>query len=266
VVPPVLGGAAAAVLFGAHLTLRASASLSAVVAVAGVLGGGLAAALIGGRLARRRAWERGRAAAAGAAQEDRRRLLLRLDQEIKNPLTAMRAGLANLDTALRDGSANGAGAAALDSVHAQTLRLGGLLADLRKLAELEARPIERQLVDLDEVLREAAATVRELVGAAVARSRSACRRLPGRCLRSTATPTCSRSPSTTSPRTRPSSAGRATPSSCVRSRRTSMSSSRSPTPASASPTTSPARSGRSSPGAAPPAACPAPAWASRSCA
>jgi len=80
------------------------------------------------------------------AAEDRMRFLQRLDHELKNPLTAIQAGLANLngDTNLK----------AVESIKIQTSRLGRLVADLRKLAELESRPIERTSVDLSEILVE----------------------------------------------------------------------------------------------------------------
>jgi len=75
---------------------------------------------------------------------DRRRFLQRLDHELKNPLTAIQAGLANLG-----GFSN---PDALDTVKSQTLRLSRLVADLRKLADLETRTIEQSSVDLGEVL------------------------------------------------------------------------------------------------------------------
>lgn len=83
------------------------------------------------------------------AAADHRRFLQRLDHELKNPLTAIRAGLANL--ANTDASAGEAQA----SVEAQTLRLSRLTADLRKLAELETVPLERTEVNLAELLPEA---------------------------------------------------------------------------------------------------------------
>jgi two-component system OmpR family sensor kinase len=91
------------------------------------------------------------------ATDDRRRFLQRLDHELKNPLTAIRAGLANLSQCLRPGE----GQNALASVEAETLRLSRLTADLRKLAELETRPLERVPVDLAELLQEASNLVQE---------------------------------------------------------------------------------------------------------
>lgn len=85
------------------------------------------------------------------AAADKRRFLRRLDHELKNPLTAIRAGLANIaETHLEDIQAQ-----ALASVEAQTLRLSQLSSDLRKLAELETRPLERTAVNIVEMLQEA---------------------------------------------------------------------------------------------------------------
>jgi two-component system, OmpR family, sensor kinase len=69
-----------------------------------------------------------------------------LDHELKNPLTAIRAGLANVAEAPSPQAAH--------SVDAQVLRLSRLTADLRKLAELETRPLERAEVDLSELLTQ----------------------------------------------------------------------------------------------------------------
>jgi two-component system, OmpR family, sensor kinase len=99
--------------------------------------------------------------AAGAAEE-RRRFLRRLDHELKNPLTAIRAGLANLAEA----PAGETRQEALTSVEAQTLRLSRLSSDLRKLAELEVRLVEHAPVDLTLLLREAFGMAQEINGAA----------------------------------------------------------------------------------------------------
>lgn len=82
--------------------------------------------------------------AQSEASADRRRFLQRLDHELKNPLTAIQAGLANLNEA--------ADPQALESIKAQSLRLNRLVADLRKLADLETRPIEHAPVDISEIL------------------------------------------------------------------------------------------------------------------
>jgi two-component system OmpR family sensor kinase len=108
-----------------------------------------------------RAYRRGVAHAQAQAAEERRRFLRRLDHEWKNPLTAIRAGLANLAEA----PSEGARAEALGSVEAQALRLSRLAADLRKLAELETRPLECAPVDVGALLQEVVAVGRERPGA-----------------------------------------------------------------------------------------------------
>lgn len=88
--------------------------------------------------------------------QERRDFVQRLDHELKNPLTAMRAGIANLrslkveDSALEDGAKE-----TLDSLEGQALRLSRLTADLRKLSELESRPLDFIEVDLSQLLQEA---------------------------------------------------------------------------------------------------------------
>jgi two-component system OmpR family sensor kinase len=74
------------------------------------------------------------------------RFVRRLDHELKNPLTAIRAGLANLNE-MGDG-------AALTSVRAQVNRLARLTADLRKLADLETQPVEQEPINVGELLEE----------------------------------------------------------------------------------------------------------------
>jgi two-component system OmpR family sensor kinase len=78
--------------------------------------------------------------------DSHRRFIRRLDHELKNPLTAIRAGLANLPSS--------GDSPVVPSVRAQVDRLARLSADLRKLADLETQPIEREPVDLGELLNE----------------------------------------------------------------------------------------------------------------
>lgn len=85
--------------------------------------------------------------------DEHAQFLRRLDHELKNPLTAIQAGLANLTS--------GSNGETLESVQAQTLRLSRLVSDLRKLADLETRPIERAPVDLTDLLAEAVSLVNE---------------------------------------------------------------------------------------------------------
>jgi len=81
-----------------------------------------------------------------AAAESHRCFIRRLDHEIKNPLAAIRAGLANL--------ASPGNATLVQSVRTQVDRLAHVSADLRKLADLESQAIEREPVNLGELLNE----------------------------------------------------------------------------------------------------------------
>jgi two-component system OmpR family sensor kinase len=96
-------------------------------------------------------FERQRKTLITQSADDRKRFLRRLDHELKNPLTAIRAGLVNVaeapDEATRLDATN--------TVEAQALRLSRLSADLRKLAELETREIERTPVNVTALLEEA---------------------------------------------------------------------------------------------------------------
>jgi len=99
------------------------------------------------------------------AADERRRFLRRLDHELKNPLTAIRAGLANLAWV----SSEEAQGEALSSVEAQALRLSRLAADLRKLAELETRLLERTSVNMADLLQEVLEVAQERPEAAECR-------------------------------------------------------------------------------------------------
>jgi two-component system OmpR family sensor kinase len=82
--------------------------------------------------------------------EDRRRFLQRLDHELKNPLTAIRAGLTNMTyEPLEEYLAE-----EVSAVQAQVLRISRLVADLRKLAALEITPLERTTVNMAELLTD----------------------------------------------------------------------------------------------------------------
>lgn len=84
------------------------------------------------------------------AGNEHRRFLRLLDHELKNPLTAIRAGIANL----AEGSPGNSNHETLASLEAQTLRLSRLSADLRKLADIEVRQIESLPVDIPALLTE----------------------------------------------------------------------------------------------------------------
>ena len=84
-----------------------------------------------------------------------RQFLRRLDHELKNPLTGLQAAMTNL----REARSAEDSRAAVDNASQAATRLGRILRDLRKLAELDAAMLEQRPVDMDEL-------VSEMVGAA----------------------------------------------------------------------------------------------------
>ena len=162
IVIPVLAGAALGVALQVAepaIRLYAAVAPGLLVGVAGLLTTILLAAA---RLTRQRATMAAEAAKRDAmvrAANDRLRFLMRLDHELKNPLTAIRAGLANIEQA-------GAAGPALESVSAQASRITRLLGDLRKLADLETREIEAVPVDLPGLLQEVGEAVAAIPAAA----------------------------------------------------------------------------------------------------
>lgn len=91
-------------------------------------------------------------------QQKRRQFLRRLDHEIKNPLTGLRAALVNLQEAQADDERSQAGQNAGRAVE----RLTRLLTDLRKLADLDERPIERYPVSVPELLDDVVEAARTI--------------------------------------------------------------------------------------------------------
>jgi two-component system OmpR family sensor kinase len=75
---------------------------------------------------------------------EHRRFLSRLDHELKNPLTALRAGLKALALTSLDEQQR----QIVETMETETLRLSGLVSDLRKLADLETEPLNLQPVSL----------------------------------------------------------------------------------------------------------------------
>lgn len=154
--------AAAALELAGGPVLVVDGPLAGYVVVLGAAAAALAAAGAAAARRARAAREEGYAAATVTARTDRRRWLLRLDHEFGNPLTAMRAGLANLAVHLDGADVSSSQARALASLEAQTVRVGRVVARLRELAELEIRDVERAPVDLGEVLGEVEEAIREL--------------------------------------------------------------------------------------------------------
>jgi two-component system OmpR family sensor kinase len=176
VLTPLLGGVVLGVILQAadpRVRLYLAASPGLVAAVAGVLGTAVAAGVI---LAQRRAATAAAVAASAAstaavrrvaeeAARDRLRFFMRLDHELKNPLTAIRVGLANIEQGGGMALASAGTVAALASVSVQADRIARLVSDLRKLADLETREIETAPVDLTGLLDEVAEAVAEIPAA-----------------------------------------------------------------------------------------------------
>ncbi len=147
----VLGVLAATILRLALPTIALSASAvydpASVLVVAAVL---VSAALLGaGAFVR---WQQAHAQRALAAQAaafdaERRRFLQRLDHELKNPLTAIQVQLDNLQADTQAGPA-------IRDVRSQADRLSTLTRGLRRLADLESRPLELERVEIGELLDE----------------------------------------------------------------------------------------------------------------
>jgi two-component system, OmpR family, sensor kinase len=95
-----------------------------------------------------------------AQDESRRRFYRRLDHEVKNPLTAMRAALASYP----EDKSNPTQRQIFTDIQRQVDRLSRLVSDLRKLAELEERPLEKLPVNLEELLEEVVQTVQSSPG------------------------------------------------------------------------------------------------------
>ncbi|OGO18075.1 MAG: hypothetical protein A2Z14_07545 [Chloroflexi bacterium RBG_16_48_8] len=72
-----------------------------------------------------------------------------MDHELMNPLTAILAGLANISEPVKEESQK----ASLLSVEAQEKWLRDLIADLRKISDLETREFEWVPVDITALLK-----------------------------------------------------------------------------------------------------------------
>jgi len=83
-------------------------------------------------------------------EESRRQFIRRLDHEIKNPLTGLRTALVNLREAGNRAERERAG----ENASRAAERLSKLLADLRKLSDLEERAVELLPVDIPQLLEE----------------------------------------------------------------------------------------------------------------
>ena len=95
----------------------------------------------------RRAIEEATERAKAEARETHRTFVGRLDHELKNPLMALRMGIGEVqDVALAE------------SMRAQVDRLASLVAELRKISEIDSYPVADEPVDITEVATEAIET------------------------------------------------------------------------------------------------------------
>ena len=138
--------------------LRLRVTTSPAVVIGEVLAAALliALAVTVGRRRRDAALQRLRLQVQEESRMQHRQFLRRLDHELKNPLTAVRAAVADASQ-----SASPAIAVNLEVVDAQSRRMSRLLTDLRKLAELEAAPLALEDVDLAETVQDAVTAVIE---------------------------------------------------------------------------------------------------------
>jgi len=160
VLPAVLGLGLTALVAGGRIEnyrLFLRGGIGTVSALVGLLLSAAAIAILIYRERESRAHQRHIERLQAETAEERRRFLRRLDHELKNPLTAMRAGLANLAWL----SSEEERTETLGSVETQALRLSRLAADLRKLADLETRSLERTPVDLGVLLQDVMEVVQE---------------------------------------------------------------------------------------------------------
>ena len=151
--PAALGVTVTSLVLGGQLENHTFYLRGGIVVVSPLLGAGLSAVLVLILILRSHALGEAKRHIIRIQSEmaaERRRFLQRLDHELKNPLTAIRAGLTNLSWLPSQEERN----ETLASVETQTLRLSRLAADLRKLADLETRSLERSPVQVNDLLQE----------------------------------------------------------------------------------------------------------------
>ena len=133
-----------------------STAVPLVVAEVGIVLLLLALAVTVTRRRLRQAEQEGRHQAQEEAWSRHQQFLRRLDHELKNPLTAVRAAVADLPQAPPHELQ-----ARVDVVDAQARRMGRLVTDLRKLADLETAALSLEDVDIAETVHDAAQAVGE---------------------------------------------------------------------------------------------------------
>lgn len=124
----------------------------------GLVAGGIGSIAVMLIFVHQNALDRARAAASKQAALERRQFLQRLDHELKNPLSTIKMGLsylgARLGDALPEDPSTGEFQEFIGQIDSQTQRIARLISDLRKLSDLEVRPLDRIAVDLNQLLEQ----------------------------------------------------------------------------------------------------------------
>jgi signal transduction histidine kinase len=96
------------------------------------------------------------------SREERRQFFRRLDHELKNPLTTLQVEIATLGREVQVGAAASPELApSFQRLKEQVGRLNNLGMQLRKLAEMEVHPLEKEPVDLAGLLEELVAELNQ---------------------------------------------------------------------------------------------------------
>ncbi|MCT1655977.1 sensor histidine kinase [Brevibacterium luteolum] len=107
-----------------------------------------------------------RARAEHEALANRNRMLIRLDHELKNPLTALRTSAATIRELVTEPVASSSEIEPVArQIDTSSRRVARLLADLRKLADIESREIHYQRVNMDQLIHQAVEDARTAPGA-----------------------------------------------------------------------------------------------------
>jgi two-component system OmpR family sensor kinase len=120
--------------------------------LAGVLGGHIWAVVVLVNLSKRRRINAALKAERTLLAQERQRFLRRLDHELKNPLTTIRLGIANLQL---EPGASGEMTGSLERVSHQAQRLQTLVENLRALSEMDEASLDKTVVDVREMLEDA---------------------------------------------------------------------------------------------------------------
>lgn len=153
---PLLGGLAVSLvwrLLAPGREVVATLALPAVPAAIGAVASALVVIVLLGQVPLRRAAAREHRRQLAEQEERHRRLLRRLDHELKNPVQGIRAAVADEPSEHQRAS-----------IDAQARRLTGLLGDLRRIGEVEHTALELTAVDLPALLEEAVAAVEDTPG------------------------------------------------------------------------------------------------------